>query len=170
MFWVTLYHPVSAKQRKNICHKGRSRVGFVCQPSRRRYTFTKKWMFGYAACVSNALRTKFAVGETNNLLNYLNEMKQFKAALLTVEAICELFLLPDVRCYAKAAAILEDTKVIRGGGTTRIMRCRAHHALASPEHMSVSERVNGVVNHMKSQQLFIWSQAENPSNSAAAPC
>ena len=119
---------------------------------------------------SNALRTKFAVGETNNLLNYLNEMKQFKAALLTVEAIClNYFCCPDVRCYAKAAAILEDTKVIRGGGTTRTSCDAVHHALASPEHMSVSERVNGVVNHMKSQQMFIWSQAENPSNNAAAP-
>ena len=38
--------------------------------------------------LSNALRTKFAVGETSNLLNYLNEMKEFKAAVLTVEAIC----------------------------------------------------------------------------------
>ena len=54
--------------------------------NRRRYTFTKKWVFGYVECVIKCTAHKFAVGETSNLLNYLNEMKEFAIAVLTVEA------------------------------------------------------------------------------------
>ena len=81
----------------------------------------------------------------------------------------KLFCCLDVRCYAQAAAILEDIKVIRGGGTTRTTCDAVHHALPSPENISVSERVNGIVNLMKSQKTFIWNLEENSSHSAAAP-
>ena len=120
--------------------------------------------------LSNALRTKFAVGETNNLFKKLNEMKQFKAAILTVEAICLNYLCgPDVRYYAQAVAILEDTKVIRGGGTKRTSCDAVHHALPSPENLSVSERLHGIVNRMQTQEMFVWNQEDNFSKSVAAP-